>query len=224
MPRLLPIPLLILLSYGTVAPRPAAAAEIKEPETGVAFPVNRRWGKYRMIAVGVAVKEKFAFDVYAACLYLDRQRGKRALQRFLGTPQGQALAPGGKLDKAKLMASRQFYRWLIGANLPLTIDSTFVRDAPLERLKARFSARLAPFIKDRAVLRRFIALPHTAMKKYRHMTLNIMPGGRVIVQYMGKTHPAIVSRPLARALLSAYFSPRSEIKQGLVSRIDRLLQ
>jgi hypothetical protein len=223
--RLAPVLPLVLL--GLLLTDDAAAAKIKEPETGVLFPTTRSWGRHKMRAVGAAVREKFGFDVSAGCFYIDAKLGKEKLLAFLGSDQGQGVYAGGKLDKKKLLGNAAFFRWLIRSDLPMSIDMTFVRDVGEDKVKNGYRKGLDKTLKDKAVRDRFVAQIKGEIKEYKHITLNFLPGGKVILQYMGKTHKAIVSKPLARALLSIYFGARpinNEIKRNLVGRIDGLLK
>jgi hypothetical protein len=218
---------LVLVPLALLVAGSAFAGQIKEPETGVAFPATRSWGRYKMRAVGVTVREKFSFDVYAGCFYIDAKLGREKLLAFVKSDKARGAYAGGRLDKKKLQGNAAFYRWLIHADLPASIDMTFVRDVDEDKIKDGYREGLDKTLKDKAVRDRFIAQIKGEMKEYKHITLNFLPGGKVILQYMGKTHKPIVSKPLARALLSIYFGPKpinGEIKRNLVGRIDALLK
>jgi len=220
-------PVLPLALLGLLLTAEAAAAKIKEPETGVLFPTARIWGRYKMRAVGVAVREKFGFDVYAGCLYIDAALGREKLKAFLGSSEGKGAYAGGALDQKKLLRNAAFFRWLIRSDLPMSIDMTFVRDVGEDKVKNGYREGLDKTLKDKAVRDRFVGQIKGEIKEYKHITLNFLPGGKVILQYMGKTHKAIVSKPLAQALLSIYFGKRpinDEIKRNLVGRIGGLLR
>jgi len=58
------------------APSAALGKKIKEPSTGVSFDPHRKWGKYKMKCIGTCLREKFSFDVYAGCFYVDTALGK----------------------------------------------------------------------------------------------------------------------------------------------------
>lgn len=205
----------------------ASAKEIKEPSSGVAFPVVRKWGKYKMKCLGTALREKFSFDVYAGCFYVDIEEGKKKLEAFLATPEADGALKDGKLDKQKLLKNEKFYQWLINADLPISIDMTFVRDVPADKIRETYREGLILYMKDMKVMSKFVNLSQGELKKWDHLTLNIFPGGRVVFQFAGKTHPPIDSTDLAKGLLSIYFGKKpisDEIKQSLVKHIDWLLK
>jgi hypothetical protein len=208
---------------------PAAAmagGEIKEPDSGIGFPVERSWGSYRMTCVGTGLRRKYGFKVYAACFYIDHKLGKQKLLEFLSSKGREAYA-GGKLDVDKLLSNRDFFNWLVSADLPVSVDMTFLRSAPAEKIRETYKEGLSLYLKDDGLLSKFVAQFEGELQKFQHLTLNVMPGGRVTLQIANKTNPPLVSKPLARALLSIYFGAKpisDAIKHGLVRHIDTLLR
>ncbi|MCC6751417.1 MAG: chalcone isomerase family protein [Deltaproteobacteria bacterium] len=203
-----------------------AAGEIREPETNVAFPAERRFGPHRMRCVGTAVREKFGFDVYAACLYVDAAKGKAKLLEYLKSKEPGAYA-GGKVNVSQLQGSEQFFRWLIASDLAIAVDMTFVREVAMEKIKAQWVEGLAHYLQDAALRDKFVGPLSGDVKKYEHLTLTFFPGGKVQLQQAGRTYPAIVSQPLARALLSIWLGHKpvtAKIKRDLVKLVDTLAQ
>ncbi len=211
----------------TAQPAMVQAGQIKEPSTGVSFNTVRKWGKYKMKCIGICLREKFSFDVYAGCFYMDKALGKKKLLEFLATPAAAGAYKDGKLDRGKLLKNKAFYTWLIKADLPAAIDTTFVRDVPGEKLRTTWKEGLARTMKDKAAMKKFIGLTQGEIKKFQHMTINVFPGGKVIYQFAGKTSKAIVSKDLARGLLSIYFGKKpisQKVKRSLVKNIHLLLK
>lgn len=212
----------LLFGFGVVH-----AGEVKESETGVSFPETRRWGTFDMMCVGTGVREKWMVDVYAAALYIEGKSGKEALTNFLSSEKAKGAYQNGKLDVESLSKNEDFFNWLINSDLPITIDLTFVRDVELNKVKDANREALEPHLKGSPVLEQFLSLAQSDMKKFKHVTLNLMPKGTVVFQYMGTTHKPIVSPELKRALLHTYVgkNPISKsLKRNLVKRIDQLLK
>lgn len=203
-----------------------AAATVKERESGVTFPKMRKWDKYNMIALGTALREKLFIDVYAGCLYVDKESGKKSFLEFLNSPQAKGAYANGKLNKRALFSNQAFYDWLINSDLPITIDMTFLRDVGVDKVKETYKEGLLKYMQPSPLVDRFVQMPKVDIKEWKHISLNMLPGGKVVFQYMDTTHPPIISKPLARALLSIYFGNKpinEKVKQGLVKYIDWLL-
>jgi hypothetical protein len=208
-------------------PRAGLAEEVKEPHSGVGFPAIRSWGSYKLRCVGTALRKKFGFKVYAGCLYVDTTLGKEKLEKFLASPAAGGALAGGKLDVQKLLGNERFYAWLVASDLPISVDMTFVRDVSAEKIRETYKEGLSVNLRDGKVMDRFLAQADRDLKKWDHLTLNLMPGGRVTLQMVQKTSPVIESPALARALLAIYFGHKpisDEIKRSLVERIDLLLR
>lgn len=217
-----------LLPWGlallVLCPATSWAGKITEPKTGVSFPETRRWGSHRQIAVGIAMKKKFMFKVYAGCLYIEQEPGRREL---LELAKAKGLYAGGKINTKKLLQEEYLFDWLISSDLAMTIDLTFVRSFGYSNFKEKYHQRLGLFLKDKKLIERFLTQPSGDITAYGHLTFNLMPGGKVTLQYMGKTFKPITSRSLKRAVLSTFLSSRSsedQIRTGLVGKIDRLLK
>ena len=201
----------------------ASPARIIEPNTGVSFNSTRQWGSYRQVAVGLAVKKKVFFKVYAACFYIDKKGGSRELLRLARRSDAYR---NGKLDKQTLLERDRLYDWLIDSDLAMTIDLTFVRSFGYERFREKYKERLGLYLDDHKLIDRFLRLPSAEIQAFGHLTFNLLPEGQVVLQYMGKTFQPIRSRPLKRAVLGTFFGRRSSqdrIRRGLVNDIDRLL-
>ena len=211
----------------TAVPTVALAKHIKEPSTGVGFDPIRKWGKFKMHCIGTCLREKGPFNVYAGCFYVDLAQGKTKLLEFLATPAAGGAYKDGKLDRAKLLKNEAFYSWLIKADLPTSIDMTFVRDVSGDKIKGAYREGLTKFMKDKGVMNKFLAQTSEGIQKWQHLTLNTFPGGKVVLQYAGKTKKAIVSKDLAQGLLSIYFGKpplNQSIKRSLVKNIQLLLK
>jgi hypothetical protein len=206
---------------------PVQAERVKESETGVTFPLERRWGDYEMTCIGTGVREKFTLDVYGACFYVDQKRGSEAFRAFLASPAAGGAYANGRLDKKKLLGSQPFYDWLVTADLPVSIHMTFVRNVSASKIRGQFRKSLLNSMKPTPALERFLALTNEDMKKWGHIIINVLPGGRVVLQYQRKTFEPIASRELARAILKIYFGRKrisGQLKRGLVRDVDRLLK
>ena len=208
-------------------PAAALAKHVKEPSTGVGFDPIRKWGKFKMRCIGTCLREKGPFDVYAGCFYVDLAQGKAKLLEFLATPAAGGAYKDGKLDTAKLLSNEAFYQWLIKADLPTSIDMTFVRDVSGDKIKGAYKEGLSKFMKDKAMMNKFLDQTTGDIAKWQHLTLNTFPGGKVVFQYAGKTKKTIVSKDLAQGLLSIYFGKpplKQAIKRSLVKNIHLLLK
>jgi len=194
----------------------------------VVFDETRRWGQREMTCIGTGVRKRLVFDVYAACLYVDREQGKRGLLEFLRSSAAAEAYVDGQLDTRKLLSNQRFFDWLIQADLPLTIDMTFVRDVTAEQIRQEVRRGFLRYMQPNAAMEQLLGVPADSdVKKWQHMTVMIMPGGRITLQLTGRTYPPVVDRELARAVLSIYFDRepmvREVTKLGLVRNVDRLL-
>jgi hypothetical protein len=213
-------------ALGSAGPA-AATGEIKEPSSRVGFPLDRTWGSHQMRCIGTALRKKLGFKVYAACLYVDRKLGKEKLLKLLSSGRVGDAYQNGKLDVEKLVGQQSFYHWLITSDLPISVDMSFIRDVPLDKIKETYREGISRTLKDEPLMQRFLSLLDRDLKRFQHVILNLMPSGRVILQYGDKTNPPIASRPLAQALLGIYFGGRpisDEIKRSLVQHVDWLLE
>jgi hypothetical protein len=162
-----------------------------EPSTGESFTDVRRG----QTLLGVGVRKKWGFKVYAIALYADRSAAQR-------------LRPGD-------------HGGVVAGSFAKTIEIRLSRDLPAEKLRAAFEDALARPTGDSAAYRRFLACFEGTLPKGTVILLETV-GGELRVTIGGTARANIVDRPFAMALVGVWLGP-DPIDRGLRESLLSLL-
>lgn len=210
----------------------AAAKTLKEPETGQRFQARRPFKGKAHICLGVGVREFLIFDVYAAGLYVERDRATAAFKGFLGR-HGSKFQSSGGFNKGKLQRSAKVRDWLIWATFSRVMEMIFVRDVPGKKSLEVFEKGLrnnlgdltAPDVKKD--VKTFLDRANTDITKGDRMVVSFSGKGRVTVKITGQAPVRINNPKVARAIMKLWLGrrPISEtLRDSLLSRIPLLVK
>jgi hypothetical protein len=187
----------VVLTAGLVAP--LAAEEVKEPRTGVSFPVKE--GDMTLLGVGVRTKTFLKVKVYAAAFYV----ADSAVTGPLAAHRGQPVTPA-------------LYRDLVWGDFPKLMVLHFVRDVTTAQIQESLREALAKA--DPARREAFIAYfgDTRAGEEYR---IRWAPGGILETTAAGKVKPPIPDKNFAAAAFGAWLGDdavQQDLRRALVSR------
>ena len=183
----------------------AGAQEVKEPRTGVSFPVPR--DGMTLLGVGVRTKTFLKVKVYAAALYV----ADSALAGPLAVHRGHTTTPA-------------FYRDLVWGDFPKAIVMTFVRDTTASQIRDAFYEAL-PTI-DHARLDLFSSHFGTPQKG-QTVVVRWGPGGVVETTSAGEVKPPIADKAFAGAVFGIWLGEKpiqEDLKRDLVSCAPQVLR
>lgn len=176
---------------------------VKEPRTGVEFQQKRSDGK---TLLGMAVRSKFGFKVYAVAFYADLS------ERF-------SRERGGKPE-----------RWLISSEVPRVLVIHFVRNVPGKKMQETFRENMRENMTEkdlegsREELERFFATMANGARKGERVEferldkrVRISAGGKVIYE---TSDPAVMN-----AFFAVYFGPKSvapDLPRGVKKGLEGL--
>ena len=199
----------IVIAAGLVLAAPLAvplgAQEVKEPRTGVSFPVKQ--DDMTLLGVGVRTKTFLRVKVYAAGFYV----ADAALAGPLAIHRGRTGTPA-------------FYRDLIWGDFPKAIVMKFVRDTTASQIRDAFYEAL-PTI-DRARLDLFSSHFGTP-RNGQVVVVRWAPGGVIETTAAGEVKPRIPDKPFAAAVFGIWFREKpiqEDLKRDLVSRATEVLR
>ena len=178
---------------------PARAQDVKEPRTGVIFPVKQ--DGMTLLGVGVRTKTFLKVKVYAAGFYV----ADAALAGPLAVHRGRTGTP-------------QFYRDLVWGDFPKAIVMKFVRDTTAAQIRDAFYEAL-PSV-DRARLDLFASHFGTP-RNGQTVVLRWAPGGVLETTAAGEAKPPIADKAFAAAVFGIWLGEKpiqEDIKRDLVSR------
>jgi hypothetical protein len=180
------------------------AEDVKEPRTGVSFPVKE--GNLTLLGVGVRTKTFLKVKVYAAGFYV----ADAALAGPLAVHRGRTGPPA-------------FYRDLVWGDFPKLMVLHFVRDVTTAQIQESLREALAGA--DPTRREQFIAFfgDTRSGEEYR---LRWAPGGTLEVTVAGKAKPPIADKAFAAAAFGAWLGDRAvqaDLKRDLISRAPQLL-
>jgi len=195
----------IVLAAGLSAlAAPAVAQEVKEPRTGVGFPVKR--DDMTLLGVGVRTKTFLRVKVYAAGLYV----ADSALSGPLAAHRAKTGTPA-------------FYRDLVVGDFPKAIVMTFVRDTTASQIRDAFYEAL-PTI-DHARLDLFSSHFGTPSKG-QTVVVRWAPGGVIETNSAGVAKPPIADKAFAVAVFGIWLGEKpiqEDLKRDLISRAPEVL-
>ena len=192
----------IALAAGLASP--AGAPEIKEPRTGVTFPVKD--GDTTLLGLGVRTKTFLKVKVYAAGLYV----ADTALAGPLAVHRGHTGTPA-------------FYRDLVWGDFPKAIVMKFVRDTTASQIHDAFYEAL-PTV-DRARLDLFASHFGTP-RNGQTVVVRWGPGGVIETTAAGEVKPPIADKAFAAAVFGIWLGEKpiqEDLKRDLVSRAAEVL-
>jgi hypothetical protein len=184
---------------------PAAAQEVKEPRTGVSFPLKE--GDMTLLGIGVRTKTFLKVRVYAAAFYV----GDHALAGPLAVHRGRTGTPA-------------FFRDLVSGDFPKLMVLHFVRDVSTAQIQESLREALAGA--DPTRREAFISYfgDTRSGEEYR---LRWVAGGTLEVTVAGKGKPPIPDRAFAAAAFGAWLGDQAvqaDLKRDLVSRAAEVLR
>jgi len=182
----------------------AGAQEVKEPRTGVSFPVKR--DEMTLLGVGLRTKTFLRVKVYAAGLYV----ADSVLSGPLAVHRGHTGTPA-------------FYRDLVWGDFPKAIVMTFVRDTTASQIRDAFYESL-PTI-DHARLDLFSSHFGTPGKG-QTVVVRWAPGGVIETTSAGEVKPPIADKAFATAVFGIWLGEKpiqENLKRDLVSRSPQVL-
>ena len=183
---------------------PLGAQEVKEPRTGVSFPLKR--DEMTLLGVGLRTKTFLKVKVYAAGFYV----ADAALAGPLAVHRGKTGTPA-------------FYRDLIWGDFPKAIVMTFVRDTTPSQIRDAFYEAL-PAI-DHARLDLFSAGFGTPGKG-QTVVVRWGAGGVIETTSVGVVKPPIADKAFAGAVFGIWLGEKpiqEDMKRDLVSRAPEVL-
>jgi hypothetical protein len=185
--------------------RSLAAQEVKEPRTGVTFPVKE--DGMTLLGVGVRTKTFLKVKVYAAGLYV----ADAPLAGPLAVHRGRTGTP-------------QFYRDLVWGDFPKAIVMKFVRDTTGSQIRDAFYEAL-PNV-DRARLD-LLASHFGTPRKGDTVVVRWAPGGVIQTTAAGVVKPPIGDKAFAAAVFGIWLGEKpiqEDLKRDLVSRAAEVLR
>jgi len=200
--RLASVALLAALAGALAVPVPAQ--EVKEPRTGVSFPVKH--DGMTLLGVGVRTKTFLKVKVYAAGFYV----ADAALAGPLAVHRGRTGTPA-------------FYRDLVWGDFPKAIVMKFVRDTTASQIRDAFYEAL-PSI-DRARLDLFSSHFGTP-RNGQTVVVRWGLGGVVETTSAGEVKPPIADKAFAAAVFGIWLGEKpiqEDLKRDLVSRAAEVL-
>lgn len=180
----------------------AAQERVKESSTGKTFPVQMvvtHEGKnYGLTLTGTTVRKKVVFKVYAIAHYAEDPQAGSLDDVIAATLQD---------GKAKEIVM-EFVREVGVDNIQSAYRDGFKENATESEAKA-----IAPLVEQ------FLAYFTKDVKENDRFVLQWLPGGVVIAQTQGTTHPAITNPTFARVLWSIWLGEDSIVdREELVER------
>jgi hypothetical protein len=186
-------------------PRLAAAEDVVEPKTGVAFPATAN--DMSLLGVGLRTKTFLKVKVYAIGFYV----ADKALKGDLA---------GHKAD----LGTEAFYKDLLEGDFPKEIVMKFVRDLSADQIQGAFKEVLSGA--DPARVSSFVAYfgPTKSGEEYR---LHWSSATTLETSVAGQRRAPIIDQAFATAVLAIWLGPKpvqDDIKSGLVSRASGLIR
>jgi len=202
--KLVTVAAIVLVAGLAVLAVPARAQDVKEPRTGVSFPVKQ--DGMTLLGVGVRTKTFLKVKVYAAGFYV----ADAALAGPLAVHRGRTGTP-------------QFYRDLVWGDFPKAIVMKFVRDTTAAQIRDAFYEAL-PGV-DRARLDLFASHFGTP-RNGQTVVVRWGPGGVIETTAAGEVKPPIADKAFAAAVFGIWLGEKpiqEDLKRDLVSRAPQVL-
>jgi hypothetical protein len=202
--KLVTVAAIVLVAGLAVLAVPARAQDVKEPRTGVSFPVKQ--DGMTLLGVGVRTKTFLKVKVYAAGFYV----ADAALAGPLAVHRGRTGTPA-------------FYRDLVWGDFPKAIVMKFVRDTTAAQIRDAFYEAL-PSV-DRARLDLFASHFGTP-RNGQTVVVRWAPGGVIETTAAGEVKPPIADKAFAAAVFGIWLGEKpiqEDLKRDLVSRAPQVL-
>ncbi len=213
--RIIPM-LSILCMLGCAA---IVTGQITEPKTGKAFDEKISLpgaSESTLRCVGVGLRTKAFFKVYAGGLYLDEQSAPQNLAAFKGA------------SVATLQGSAEFYKAIITSTSPKAIVMKFARDVGQDKIREAYAEGLEKTLGaiDKSPLKvdaeKFLAMFNDDILENDQIAL-YGKGSAVNVWVKGKEKGTVDNAKLAEAIWAIWLGAKpvtEDLKKGLVSKVD----
>jgi hypothetical protein len=180
-----------------VAAVAGAAESLREPSTGVTFPADTTLDGVAMRCVGVGLRTRFMFKVYAAAFCLEASAAQKTLR--------DALARGGGT------ANDAFFEALAAAPVARGVDLAMVRDVSRATMAEAFADALRDATPQppAADIDRFAALFDRDVHAGDHVAVVVHPDGHVALRLPDSAGGVVDSAAVGRVVLHAWIGPRS---------------
>jgi hypothetical protein len=202
---------------------PAFADKVKEPATGVELDAQKTDGGKTYTLVGLGVRKKFGFKVYAMGLYVENVDGKRAFPSL-------ATKAGGT-DKAKLTSGDRAQSFIVWGGFGKLAIMHFVRDVGADKVREAFESGLSEELSDKAspdlreATQNFLKLVDRDLKSGDEIEIKTNNEGRLELSIGGQAKGGVTNAKLARAIWNVWLGSKpvtADLKADLVNRIDEL--
>lgn len=192
---------------------PAAAEEVTEPKTGVAFAGTMDG----MALAGVGVRTKAIIKAYAAGLYVDPSGARRSLERFRGRSAEQ------------LGGNDAFFAALTAGPFEKALVMKFTYDVGTERVREAFQEGLATNLADvSGPPQEFLKLFQGDVgRKGDVLLVRATPEGRVSLRCNERDLGAVQDRALAEAVWKIWLGPKPilpKLKSDLIQFFPAILR
>ncbi len=191
----------LLLTAAIAAP--ALAEDVTEPRTGQKFAAKSG----DMSLLGIGVRSKFMFKVYAIGLYA----ADSALSGPLAAHKGKTTSP-------------EFYKDLIWGDFPKQVVLKFTRGLGQGKIQEAMREALAGA--DKAKTDQFVSY-FPEVKEGQECVIAWAPGGTLEVTMAGQAKPAIADKDFTAAVFGIWLREKpiqEDVKAGLVSRAGGLIK
>jgi hypothetical protein len=204
-------------------PSIAAAEKVAEPSTGVELDAQKSWDGKSYTLVGIGVRKKFGFKVYAMGLYVENVDGKRAFPSLV--------TKAGGSDKAKLTDGDRAQSFLIWGSFSKVGVMHFVRDVESSKIRGAFEEGLGDELSDKAAAdvreaaQSFLKLCDRDLKTGDEIVLRTSADGKISVTIGGQEKGSVQNTKLMRALWEVWLGSKpvtKDLRSELVNRIDEL--
>ena len=183
---------------------PARAQDVKEPRTGVSFPVKQ--DGMTLLGVGVRTKTFLKVKVYAAGFYV----ADAALAGPLAVHRGRTGTP-------------QFYRDLVWGDFPKAIVMKFVRDTTAAQIRDAFYEALPGVDRGRLDL---FASHFGTPRNGQTVVVRWGSGGVIETTAAGEVKSPIADKAFAAAVFGIWLGEKpiqEDLKRDLVSGAPQIL-
>lgn len=201
----------------------ARAEKINEPSSGVGFDSQRTVDGKAYTLVGVGIRKKFGFKVYAMGLYVENVDGKRAFPSLA--------EKAGGTSHEQLVANDRAQGFIIWGAFGKVGVMHFVRDVGSDKVRESFEEALGDELSDKApadvrdATNNFLKMVDRDLKNGDELVLHTSPDGKIDLSIGGQQKGSVQNVKLARALWSVWLGGKpvtKDLKDALVNRIGEL--
>lgn len=197
-----------------------------QSSTTVDFPTELQTsaGVQLLTGTGVRLRTIFNVKVYTFGLYVDADRGRRALASWRGK------------SAAELARDASLYDELLKGSFPMTMRLVMARGVSARQMADAFDEALAPRVAQAAqrgmpggseALGRFRALFTSELRNRTALLFTWGPGDKLLVSIGGRQVGEIENRALCWALFDVYLGAKPispDGKKGVVARLPEVIR